>query len=120
MHRGCWTRSIPMRRPWLALLAPAVLIVCAAVVVSQPPPGNQPRPRFELGKVLPPFAEGTLELTQEQKEELVRLEKEVKGRLEKILTDEQQKHIKDLRQRGAGGPGRPVGTPGERSTVLPP
>jgi Spy/CpxP family protein refolding chaperone len=77
-----------------------------------PPPDGPPPPRFELGRVLPPFARDELNLTKSQEEEIARLEKDVKARLSKILTDEQKKRLENLRPprpRGdrPDGPGRP-------------
>jgi hypothetical protein len=100
------------------LLALAGLAVWVAAAVSQPPEGKDRGqgkrggppggpPRFELGRVLPPFARDELELTREQADEIAKLEKEVKQRLEKILTAEQKKRLENLRPRGPGGPGGP-------------
>jgi hypothetical protein len=113
-----------MRRLAGGLLALAAVVLCALTADSQEPPQGKkkdgpPRPRrggpprFELGKVLPPFAREALELTKEQEDQLAQLEKEVKERLSKILTAEQQKKLETLRPLGPGGPGGPPGK-GER------
>jgi hypothetical protein len=105
------------------LLAMGGLVVWVAVASSQPPgkdkgPGRRGGPpggppRFELGRVLPPFAREELNLTKDQEEEIAKLEKEVKERLEKILTADQKKRLENLRPRGPGGPppGGPDGPP---------
>ena len=70
-------------------------------------------PRFELGKVLPPFAIEELKLTKDQEKKIEELEKEVKAKLEKILTTEQKKQLENLRPMGGpGGPGGPGGKGG--------
>jgi len=74
-----------------------------------------PRP----GEVLPAMLQQRLRLTREQRTQLESLQKEVDERLAKILNDEQQKQLKDLRDRGPGrfgppggrGPGGPDGPP---------
>src|SRR5690349_17410286 len=90
---------------------------CAALLVvstaaSQPPGGEKGKkgdkkgpPRYELGKVLPPFARDRLDLTAEQKKQVDELEAMVKERLEKILTAEQKKTLDALRPpMGKDGP----------------
>jgi hypothetical protein len=120
---------------WLTVAATLVLTLAAS---GQPPgggrgqppgrregfPGGQPPggpPRFELGRVLPPFAREELKLSREQERQIADLENEVKERLNKILTADQKKQLENLRPRGpggpppGGGPGRPGGPPpGER------
>ncbi len=104
-----------MRRHLLGTLALAGLILSVTMAASQPPPGDGKGPgrrgdkpggppRFQLGKVLPPFVVEELDLSREQREEIRKLEAEVKARLEKILTDEQKKKIETLHPRGPGGP----------------
>ena len=72
----------------------------------QPPLREQRPPRFELGRVLPPFAREAIQLTDEQKKQIAELEKEVKAKLEKILTAEQIKSLESARP--------PLGPGGER------
>jgi hypothetical protein len=67
------------------------------------PPGGRggpPRP----GQVLPPFAEGQLDLTDDQKRQIAELQKEVDGRLDAILTADQKARLLEMRGRGPGGP----------------
>ena len=94
----------------VAMLAASVFALPAA---AQPPEGRGPGgpPRFQLGKVLPPFVREELRLTREQEKQLEELEKEVKQRLTKILTEEQRKRIETMRPPGLGGPGGPSGPP---------
>src|SRR5262249_52499372 len=53
-------------------------------------------PRFEMGKVLPPFVRESLDLTPAQQDQIAELEKEVRERLRKILTAEQQKRAESI------------------------
>ena len=96
-------------------LAVLTLAICVLSAQSQPPMGRGrgAPPRFELGKVLPPFVREELSLTAEQQKQIEELEKEVKQRLEKILTDEQKKKIETIRPRGPGSPGGPPDRPEE-------
>jgi hypothetical protein len=105
-----------MRRHLLGTLTLGGLIVCVTMAASQPPGGDGKGsgkrgdkpfgpPRFQLGKVLPPFVADELDLTKDQRGEISKLEAEVKARLEMILNDEQKKKIQTLRPRGPGGPG---------------
>jgi hypothetical protein len=90
--------------------------------------GGFPQP----GQILPRFLQDRLELTAEQKKKVEDLQKEVEGKLGKILTEEQNKQLKEMRDRmgqfgggdrrfrgrggfgpGQGGPGGPGG-PGGR------
>jgi Spy/CpxP family protein refolding chaperone len=71
-------------------------------------PGGPPKP----GQILPPFAQETLKLTDEQKKQLADLQKDVDAKLAKILTDEQKKQLQEMRPMGPGGPG---GGPGRGS-----
>jgi YHYH protein len=57
-------------------------------------------PRFELGKVLPPFVREAVDLTPAQEKQIADLEKEVRERLQKILTAEQQKRIETAEPKG--------------------
>ena len=108
-----------MTRFWACGLALGLVILWAVAVASQPPAGkdrgegpprggpDRPPPRFELGRVLPPFARDQLELTKDQEEEVAKIEKDVKERLSKILTAEQKKKVDDYR------PPRPAAPPPE-------
>ena len=119
----------------MSFVASSVFVMTA---LSQPPEGGKDKkgqpgkegkgakgggkdgkgpPRFELGKVLPPFAIEELNLTKEQEKKIADLEKEVKAKLEKILTAEQKKTLETLRPPGGGpggkdGPGGKGGPPG--------
>ena len=77
-------------------------------------PGGFGRPP-EPGQLLPRPLQDRLSLTDEQRNQVAELQKEVDARLEKILTDEQRKALKEMRDRGPGGVGRPGegGPPGE-------
>jgi hypothetical protein len=62
------------------------------------------------GQLLPPFLQGRLNLTAEQKKQLEELQKEIDRKLEKILTAEQKNQLKEMRRGfGPGGPGGPPG-----------
>jgi outer membrane protein assembly factor BamB len=71
-------------------------------------PGGFGRPS-EPGQILPPPVQERLNLTADQKKQQEELQKEVDGKVAKILTDDQNKQLKDLRERvgrgGFGGPG---------------
>jgi hypothetical protein len=62
-----------------------------------------------VGQVLPPFVRDTLEISDAQRKQLDDLQKEVDDKLAKILTDEQQKKLREIRERGPFGPGGPFG-----------
>jgi Spy/CpxP family protein refolding chaperone len=62
--------------------------------------------RSQPGQVLSAPLQETLKLTAEQKKQVEDLQKEVETKLEKILTDEQKKQLKEIRERGPGGPPR--------------
>ena len=64
-------------------------------------------PRWELGKVLPPFVRDQLELTEEQQKQIATLEKDVKDRLLKILTTDQKDMLEKMRNQGPPRPGGP-------------
>src|SRR5437660_11928361 len=91
----------------------AVLVV--STVASQPPDGKEKKgpggkkgpPRFELGKVLPPFARDELQLTTEQEKQIAELEANVRVRLEKILTTDQKKQLQEMRPPGKDKDGPP-------------
>jgi hypothetical protein len=70
------------------------------------------------GQILAPGLQDSLKLTEAQKKQVEELQKETEAKLQKILTDEQNKQLKDIRDRvpgrggfggrgpgGAGGPG---------------
>jgi Spy/CpxP family protein refolding chaperone len=104
---------------WLLALTAAAVFTLSAE--SQPPDGGGQGKggrggqrggmgRFELGRVLPPFAKDQLNLTDDQQKQIADLEKDVKAKLEKILTAEQIKQLGNMRPpRGQGGPGSPGG-----------
>jgi hypothetical protein len=120
------------------MLFSAVAVLSIATGVAQPPDGGRPGkrdrgdgkgppggpggpgggpPRFELGKVLPPFVREELELSQDQEEQIAALEKQVKAKLEKILSAEQRRKIRSIRPPmppGADGDGPPDGPPDRR------
>jgi hypothetical protein len=74
------------------------------------PGGGPPRP----GEILPAFLHQRLELTPDQEKQIAQLQKDVDARLEKILSAEQNKQLKEMRERGPGGFGPPgrFGPPG--------
>ncbi|MHB1558959.1 MAG: EF-hand domain-containing protein [Isosphaeraceae bacterium] len=60
-----------------------------------------PRP----GEVLPSMLRNRLQLTPEQSQQVDALQKDVDTRLERILTADQKAQLKQMRERGPGGPG---------------
>jgi hypothetical protein len=77
--------------------------------------GGPPQP----GQILPDRLQETLKLTDDQKKQVADLQKEVDAKLAKILTEDQQRQLKEMRNRrpprrdnpdrpegGAGGPPR--------------
>ncbi|HKB05555.1 MAG TPA: CotH kinase family protein, partial [Gemmataceae bacterium] len=68
------------------------------------------------GEIMPPPMQDMLGLTADQKKQLEALQKEMEDKLGKILTADQNKHLKEMRDRGsmgfAGPPGGPGGFPG--------
>jgi hypothetical protein len=72
-------------------------------------PGGPRMMMARPGEVLPVPLQDMLGLTAEQKKQLDELQKEAAGRLEKILTNEQNKQVKEMRDRGPGGFGPPPG-----------
>jgi spore coat protein CotH len=71
--------------------------------------GGMPRP----GEILPAPLQAMLQLTDAQKKQLAELQTEVDTKLEKILTAEQNKQVKEMRERGPFGFGPPgMGPPG--------
>ena len=87
-----------------------------------PPADSQPRAQHMGGPgnaggfhLLPPRAQETLKLTDDQKTQLAALEAETKAKLEKILTPEQMTQLKNMRppmRPGGGGGGQMRGGPG--------
>ena len=75
-----------------------------------PPDGKGP-PRWELGRVLPPFVVDQLDLSETQLKQLAELQKEVKAKVLKILTEEQRKQLENVRF--PGGPKGDKGPPGK-------
>src|ERR1700722_30616 len=115
------------KRFTIGLLALAAAAMFTLSAESQPPDGGgkdkgqrggqrggQGGPgRFELGRVLPPFARDELQLTSDQETQIADLEKDVKAKLTKILTADQQKQLQNMRPpRGPGGQGGPGGDDG--------
>ena len=77
------------------------------------PKGKGPPPKFELGRVLPPFLREELNLTEEQSRQIQDLEQSVKQKLESILTREQLQRVSEFRPKGPKGPkGPPEGGEG--------
>ncbi len=80
-----------------------------------PPPGGPGGrgpgafgPPFAPGQIMPRFLQDSLKLTAEQKKQIDELQKEVEAKLGKILTEEQNKQLREMRDRfGRGGPGGP-------------
>jgi EF hand len=67
------------------------------------PKGKGPPPR--PGQILPNFIQDQLNLTSKQRTQLDDLQKDVDTKLGKILTEEQRDHLREMQQRGPGGPG---------------
>src|SRR5579871_870046 len=106
-----------MKNVWIGTGPLLGVILMVTTATTQPPPGKGPpdrkggpppgRPRFELGRVLPPPLVEELDLTEKQRAEIADLEKEIKERLSKILTAEQKKQVESFRPRGPSGKGGP-------------
>jgi hypothetical protein len=64
--------------------------------------GGPPQP----GQILPDFLQSELEMTDAQKKDLAALQKEADAKLDKILTKKQKEQLKEMRERGPGGPDR--------------
>jgi hypothetical protein len=64
------------------------------------------------GEILPTPIQDMLQLTEAQRKQLAELQKDVDGKLSKILNDEQNKQVKELKDRGPGGFGPPGGPGG--------
>jgi hypothetical protein len=74
--------------------------------------GGPPQP----GQILPDRLQETLKLTDDQKKQVADLQKEVDAKLAKILTADQQKQLKEMRNRRPprrDNPDRPEGGPGD-------
>jgi hypothetical protein len=115
------------KRLTIGLLALAAAALFTLSAESQPPDGGGKDKggrggqrggaggpgRFELGRVIPPFARDELQLTPDQEKQIAALEKDVKAKLMKILTPEQQKQLENARppRGGLGGPGGDDGAP---------
>ena len=98
------------------LMSVGVMVLLAAFVVtatSQPPgkdggdkkfgkkdkdgpPDGKGGPRWELGRVLPPFVVDELDLSETQLKQLAELQKEVKAKVLKILTEDQRKQLENM------------------------
>jgi hypothetical protein len=73
--------------------------------------GGAPQP----GQILPDRLQETLKLTDDQKKQVADLQKEVDAKLAKILTEDQQRQLKEMRNRRPprrDNPDRPEGGPG--------
>ena len=84
-------------------------------------PGRGPMGR--PGEVLPGMLRQRLKVTGDQARKLDELQKDVDAQLAKILTSEQAAELKDLQERGPGGPpgrGGPPGGGGRRGRGGPP
>lgn len=67
------------------------------------------------GEILPPFLQDMLQLSESQRKKLGELQKDIHAKLDELLTEDQRKQLKDMRERGPGGPGGfgpPPGGPG--------
>jgi hypothetical protein len=87
-------------------MAVTALGLCALSAATQPPPGGPDKgppggkkgpPRYELGKVLPPFVREALDLTPEQQRQVEELEKDVRAQLQQILTPQQRRQIEEIK-----------------------
>lgn len=61
--------------------------------------------RMQPGQIMPVFLQDQLKLTDAQKKDVEALQKDVDAKLDKLLTDDQKKMLKELKDRGPGGPG---------------
>ena len=59
------------------------------------------------GQIMPPFMADRLKLTDDQKKQVESLQKDVDEKLAKILTEDQNKVLKEMKERTRGGFGRP-------------
>src|SRR5262249_19165850 len=62
--------------------------------------GGPPQP----GVILTPFLQSQLNLTDDQRKEIDALQKEVDTRLDKILNADQRQLLREMREKGPGGP----------------
>jgi hypothetical protein len=69
-------------------------------------PGGPGGPGGRPGEVLSSMVQQRLNLTDAQKAQMAALQKDVDARLEKILDDDQKSQLKQMRERGPGGPPR--------------
>ncbi len=72
------------------------------------PMGGPPGP----GEVLPEMFRNRLNLTADQQSQLDELQRDVDARMSKILSDAQKSQLKQMRDRGPGGPPPGGGRPG--------
>jgi hypothetical protein len=96
-----------MLRP--AFAAACALAACVFVATAQPP-GAQPKdkdkkgpPRYEPGRLFPPFVRDELKLTADQEKQLAALEADVREKVLKLLTAEQKQALEALPTPGAKG-----------------
>lgn len=75
-------------------------------------PGGRGGPPPQPGQVLPGRVQDDLNLSEDQKKQIVELQKEVDAKLAKILTAEQMGQLRQMRGRGPGGRGGPGGQGG--------
>jgi len=68
----------------------------------QPPfPGPGPGPMMMMrfpGHIIPPFMEGSLKLSKEQKEKIAKVQKEAEEKVMEILNDEQKKQVETMKK----------------------
>src|ERR1700722_15833315 len=68
------------------------------------PDGKGP-PRWQLGKIMPPYVREALDLTEEQEKKIGEVEKEVKTKVLKILNEDQRKKLEEFSAQGPKGKG---------------
>jgi Spy/CpxP family protein refolding chaperone len=68
-------------------------------------PGGGFGMKMQPGEIMPAVIQEILKLTEEQKQQVSELQKDVDAKLDKILTDEQKTQLKQMKERGFGGPG---------------
>lgn len=71
------------------------------------PGGRGPGRAFHPGQLLPQPLQDELKLTDEQRQKIDELQKETDSRLAKILTEDQQRQLREIRERGPGDFGPP-------------
>ena len=116
------------------------LLTMASLSSAQPPGGGKfGKGQFgkggggfamsQPGQIMPAFLATQLKLTDDQKKQVEMLQKDVDDKLAKILTEDQQKQLKDMKDRagrgrfgGAGGKGggKGVGKGGDKGDNPPP